>query len=77
MGIIHNLFSIDSRTKIVKKRYRMDDIDVDFMIGKNHNGALLAITDRITLCTRLKKLEIRGSVIVNNPVNKRIKQMAY
>jgi IS30 family transposase len=77
MGIIHNRVSIESRPKIVKKRYRLGDIEVDFMMGKNHNGALLVMTDRATLYTCLQKLETRGSIVVSNAIIKRLKKMGY
>ena len=76
-GIIHNRVSIESRPKIVKKRSRLGDIEVDFMMGKNHNGALLVMTDRSTLYTCLQKLETRGSVIVSDAIIKRLKKMGY
>lgn len=48
-GIIHNLILIEKWTNIVQKRSRPGDIEVDFMMGKNHKGALLVMKDRATL----------------------------
>ena len=53
-GIIPNRVSIENRPAIVSKRKRAGDIEVDLMMGKNHKGALLVLTDRATLYTRLK-----------------------
>jgi IS30 family transposase len=76
-GIIHYRVSIERRPKIVNKRARLGDIEVDFMMGKNHNGALLVMTDRATLYTCLQKLEYRGSSIVSNAIIKRLKKFSY
>ncbi|MEY2903861.1 MAG: hypothetical protein RLY89_2967, partial [Bacteroidota bacterium] len=35
---------------------RLGDIEVDLMMGKNHKGALLVMTDRASLYTRIVKL---------------------
>ncbi len=47
-GIIHNLVLINKRPKIVHKRIRTGDIEVDFMMGMNPKGAMLVMTDRTT-----------------------------
>jgi IS30 family transposase len=59
-GIIQDCVSIERRPKIVNKRARLGNIEVDFMMGKNQNGALLVITDSATLYTCLKKLKRRA-----------------
>ena len=59
-GIIHDRVPIDKRPKVVKQRKKPGDIEVDFMIGKRHKGALLVVTDRATLHTKLHKLENRN-----------------
>jgi IS30 family transposase len=76
-GIIQDRVSIERRPKIVNKRSRLGDIEVDFMMGKNHNGAILVMTDRATLYTCLQKLETRGSIIVSDAIIKRLKRMGY
>jgi IS30 family transposase len=42
-GIIHDRVPIEKRPKVVKQRKRPGDIEVDFMMGKNHKGAILVI----------------------------------
>lgn len=76
-GIIHHRVPIEKRPKIVKKRVRPGDIEVDFMSGKNHKGALLVMTDRATLHTRLHKLRNRNSDIVSKAIIKRLGKMRY
>lgn len=76
-GIIHHRVPIDKRPKIVQKRIRPGDIEVDFMMGKNHKGALLVMTDRATLHTCLYKLKNRNSSAVSKAIIKRLSQVNY
>lgn len=56
-GIIKNRVSIEDRPSIGNSRERLGDVEVDLMINKNHNSALLVMTDRSTLITTLDLLE--------------------
>lgn len=76
-GIIPNRVPIEKRPKIVEKRIRPGDIEVDFMIGKNHKGALLVMTDRATLHTSLHKLRNRRSKTVSKAIIKKLEQADY
>ena len=69
-SIVHDRVPIDKRPKVVKQRKRPGDIEVDFMMGKNHKGAILVITDRATLHTKLHKLENRNSNTVSKTMIK-------
>lgn len=60
-GVIQNRVPIEKRPKIVNKRKRLGDIEVDLMMGKSHKGALLVMTDRASLHTRIKKLKGKTS----------------
>ena len=49
--------SITKRPKVVQKRKRLGDIEMDLMMGKrDKGGAILVMTDRATLYTQLIKL---------------------
>ena len=76
-GIIHHRVSIEKRPKIVNKRTRPGDIEVDFMMGKNHKGALLVMTDRDTLHTKLHKLRNRNSNIVSKNMIKLLEKTTH
>jgi transposase, IS30 family len=76
-GIIPNRVPLEKRPKIVSKRIRPGDIEVDFMMGKNHKGALLVMTDRATLHTSLHKLSNRRSEIVSKAIIKKLEQADY
>jgi transposase, IS30 family len=64
-GLIPNRVGIENRPKIVDKRRRIGDLEVDLMIGKDHQGALLVMTDRATLLTGLGKVGSRESSEIN------------
>lgn len=76
-GIIHHRVPMEKRPKIVQKRVRPGDIEVDFMMGKNHKGALLVMTDRATLHTSLHKLQNRNSRVVSKAIVKKLGQAGY
>ena len=67
-GIIPNRVSIENRPAVVSKRKRAGDIEVDLMMGKNHKGALLVLTYRTTLYTRLKLLRTKESNAVKEGI---------
>lgn len=63
-GIIPGRTSIEKRPLIVNKRKRIGDVEVDLMMGKDHQSALLVITDRATIKTKLRKVSGKNSRIV-------------
>lgn len=76
-GTIINRVPIEKRPAIVSKRSRLGDVEVDLMMGKNHKGALLVITDRATLHTRLKLLPGKDSMAVYRGAISCMKRNAY
>ena len=76
-GVILNRTPIDKRPKIVSKRSRVGDIEVDLMMGKNHKGAVLVMTDRTTLQTKLKKLNSKDSTEVQNGIISSLKEVQF
>jgi IS30 family transposase len=55
-GMIKNRVSIDERPTIVDEKTRFGDLEIDTIIGKNHKGAILTITDRVSLMEWMVKL---------------------
>lgn len=76
-GVIHGRVGIDKRPAIVAKRTRTGDIEVDLMIGKNHQGAILVMTDRATLHTQLHKLKSKDSRQITDALIKRLSNQCY
>lgn len=76
-GAIKNRVPIEKRPAIVSKRKRLGDFEVDLMMGKNHKGALLVITDRATLHTRLAKIPSKESIEVLKAFKSTIRRTNY
>lgn len=76
-GVIHGRVSIDQRPAIVDKRIRPGDIEVDLMVGKNHRGAVLVMTDRATLHTQLHKLTNKNSQQITRNIIKQLSHLQY
>jgi IS30 family transposase len=76
-GIILNRVSIEKRPKIVQKRKRLGDIEIDLMMGKDHKGALLVMTDRASLHTRIKKVASKNSSLISKAIINALKRSKY
>jgi IS30 family transposase len=74
-GIIPNRIGIDKRPKIVQKRRRLGDMEVDLMMGKNHKGAVLVVIDRTSLKTKLRLLKSKESLEVKRKVTASLKKI--
>jgi len=56
-GIIIDRVSIDKRPKVVEKKNRIGDFEIDTVIGRHHIGALVTVVDRKSKFTLIKKVE--------------------
>lgn len=74
-GQIPNRVSIENRPPIVEKRKRIGDIEVDLIIGKNHQSALLVTLDRATLKTSIQKVQSKNALVIKNRLTKALQQM--
>jgi IS30 family transposase len=55
-GIIIDRVSIDKRPKIVDKKKRIGDFEIDTVIGLNHIGVLVTVVDRKSKFTLIRKV---------------------
>jgi IS30 family transposase len=55
-GIIKNRVDISQRPAIVNEKIRLGDLEIDTIIGKNHQGAILTINDRVSSYVWMAKL---------------------
>jgi len=55
-GIIIDRVSIDKRPKIVERKNRIGDFEIDTVIGLNHIGALVTVVDRKSKFTLIQKV---------------------
>jgi len=56
-GIIIDRVSIDKRPKIVERKNRIGDFEIDTVIGLNHIGALVTVVDRKSKYTIIQKVK--------------------
>ncbi|MGZ5601846.1 MAG: IS30 family transposase, partial [Methylobacter sp.] len=63
-GQIRNRISIDERPEIVAQKTRIGDWEIDTMIGKNHQGALVTLVDRVSKFTLIKKVASQQAEVV-------------
>jgi IS30 family transposase len=91
-GIIIDRVSIDKRPKIVERKNRIGDFEIDTVIGRHHIGALVTVVDRKSKFTLIKKVESKkaeevtkaliGMLLPLKPITKTItsdngKEFAY
>ncbi len=55
-GIIIDRVSIDKRPKIVERKNRIGDFEIDTVIGRHHIGALVTVVDRKSKFTLIKNV---------------------
>jgi len=65
-GIILDRVMIEKRPKIVEKKKRIGDLEIDTVIGKDHIGALVTVVDRKSKFTLIKKVPSKHAQIVTH-----------
>lgn len=63
-GLIPNRVDIEERPKIVEKKIRIGDWEVDTVIGKNHKGAIVSVVERVTKFTKMALVESKKAHMV-------------
>lgn len=82
-GLIAHRVSIQERPKVVDKRKRLGDMEVDLVIGKNHQSGLLVTLDRVTMITTIDKIKsknprhIKKLLIKRMAGNKHLKTITF
>lgn len=67
-GHIPNRLSIERRPAVVERRSRLGDWEVDTMIGKGHQQALVSLTERKSRLSLIAKVARRGANTVATAV---------
>jgi IS30 family transposase len=67
-GLIVNRVSISKRPKIVDNKIRIGDWEVDTIIGKYHQGAIVTIVDRKSKFTLMRILPTKEAIGVSNAI---------
>ena len=60
-GMIKNRIDIEARPTIVEEKVRVGDLEIDTIIGKNHQGAIVTINDRVSGMLKMKLLASKDS----------------
>lgn len=68
-GQIPDKVSIEERPSIVDDKTRKGDWEGDLVIGKNHKGALVTLTDRKTKKLRMAKVDSKEATVVAKVVS--------
>ena len=76
-GKIKNQVNISKRPKVVDKRERVGDFEVDLVIGANHKGALLTINELATGYAKVRKLKSKNAKEVSKMIVKALKPYAH
>jgi IS30 family transposase len=76
-GTITGRVSIEKRPDIVGDRIRPGDFEADLMMGRNRQGAVLVVTDRATLHTKIRKLHGKHSKGVKKALTKALGNVPY
>ncbi len=63
-GTIIDRVMIEKRPKIVEKKKRIGDLEIDTVIGKDHIGALVTAVDRKSKFTLIKKVPSKHANVV-------------
>jgi len=63
-GIIPARVDISERPPIVEKRERIGDLEIDTIIGKNHQGAIVTINDRASGKVKMVKVKSKDASLV-------------
>ncbi len=57
-GQIRKRVSMDERPEIIEQKVRIGDWEIDTVIGKNYQAALVTIVDRVSKFTLIKKVDV-------------------
>jgi IS30 family transposase len=63
-GILKDRVSIELRPAVVDEKNRFGDLEIDTVIGQNHQGAIVTINDRATGLLRMKKVDRKEAELV-------------
>ena len=67
-GQIKNRINISQRAKIVENKTRFGDFEVDTIIGKDHQGAIVTLVDRKSKFTLMKIVDSKKADVVTQAI---------
>ena len=73
-GVLKNRISIEQRPLEVEKRERFGDLEVDLIIGKNHEQAIVTINDRASGMLKMKKIPSKKAKVVQQTITELLEE---
>jgi len=67
-GKIPNRKSIEERPEVVEQRTRLGDWEVDLVLGKDHQGVLVTLTERKSRFTLLRRVASKQAKLVSQAI---------
>jgi transposase, IS30 family len=67
-GVLKDRQDIDLRPKIVEERNRFGDLELDTIVGKDHQGGLVSINDRMTGLIKIRKITAKDAPQVEEKI---------
>ncbi len=67
-GVLKDRKDIDLRPKIVEERTRFGDLELDTIVGKDHQGGLVSINDRMTGLIKIRKITAKDALQVEEKI---------
>ena len=67
-GQIKNRVNISKRAKIIEKKTRFGDFEIDTIIGKDHKGVIVTLVDRKSKFTLMKIVESKRADVVTRAI---------
>jgi len=67
-GIIKGRIGIEKRPSIVEKRERFGDLEVDLIIGKDHEQAIVTLNDRASGMLKMRKVKSKNAKVVSQVI---------
>jgi transposase, IS30 family len=71
-GVWQNLKRIDERPQVVAEKSRIGDWELDTIIGKNHQGAIVTIVDRHSKLLRMSKIEHKTADLTKDAIGQKL-----
>lgn len=73
-GVIKDRKDIEQRPQVVEDRSRFGDLEVDLIVGKNHNQAILTINDRASGMLKMTKVTSKRAEEVSKAIVDELQQ---
>lgn len=74
-GALSNQVSIENRPSVVAEKSRIGDWEVDSVIGKGHQGAIVTMVERKTKLLRMEKVDYKTARLTKEAICKLLKDL--